>query len=90
MLIAESQGRPIDLLVSDVVMPLMDGYSLARRLSALIPGLKILFISGYPESAEDEEAAGRLLQKPFSEEEIVAAVAKALAEISLPDQGLPF
>lgn len=90
MLIAESQGRPIDLLVSDVVMPLMDGYTLARRLSVLIPGLKILFISGYSERAEDEELSGRFLQKPFTEDEIVAAVAKALGEEALPDQGLPF
>jgi len=84
MLIAESLGRPIDLLVSDVVMPLMDGYSLARRLSATIPGLKILFISGYAESSEDEEAKGRLLPKPFSEDELVAAVAKALGAPRLP------
>jgi PAS domain S-box-containing protein len=78
ILIAESQGRPIDLLVSDIVMPLMDGYSLARRLVALRPGMRILYISGYQERGADEEARGRFLAKPFSEAELAEAVDRLL------------
>jgi PAS domain S-box-containing protein len=80
ILIAEGQGRPIDLLVSDVVMPLMDGYTLARRLTVMLPGLKVLFVSGYSERAADGESQGRFLAKPFTEAQLADAVGKALAE----------
>ncbi len=79
LLIAESQGRPIDLLVADVVMPYMDGYSLARRLGAMLPGLKVLYVSGYPDRSQDEAAIGRFLAKPFSELDLAVAVEKALS-----------
>jgi len=78
ILIAESQGRPIDLLVSDIVMPLMDGYSLARRLVAMRPEMRILYISAYHERGTDEEARGRFLAKPFSEAELADSVDRLL------------
>jgi len=83
LLIAESYGRPIDLLVTDAVMPLMDGYTLARRIEALIPDIGILVVSGQPERSivrQDGVASGRsFLAKPFDELELSAAVAEALA-----------
>ena len=78
LLIAESHGRPIDLLVADVVMPIMDGYTLARRLAAILPGMAVLFVSGHPERAADGDAAERFLAKPFTEAQLVQAVSEAL------------
>ena len=48
--LAVSEGFPgeIHLLVTDIMMPVMNGHELATRLSALRPGMGILFISGYP------------------------------------------
>ena len=79
LLIAESQGRPIDLLITDIVMPFMDGYRLAKRIGSIVPKLKVLFISGYPERAADVESAGRFLAKPFSEHDLALAVSQALS-----------
>jgi PAS domain S-box-containing protein len=79
ILIAESQGRPIDLLMTDVVMPYMDGYSLARRLLAMLPDLQVVYMSGYPDHADDARAEGHFLAKPFGENDLSAAVDRALA-----------
>ncbi|HTX74134.1 MAG TPA: response regulator [Rectinemataceae bacterium] len=78
LLLAESHGRPIDLLVADVVMPILDGYTLARRLSASSPGMAVLFVSGHPEHGADSESTGRFLAKPFTEAQLVEAVAAAI------------
>jgi len=67
--ITENHAHPIQLLVTDVVMPNVGGRELARRLTQLHPRMKVLFMSGYPEHAtltggtEAESAA--VLQKPF-------------------------
>ena len=47
----ESRGGDVDLVVSDVVMPEMDGPTLAKELRTRNPGLKIIFVSGYAEDA---------------------------------------
>lgn len=79
-LLAESSVGPIDLLIADVVMPFMDGYRLAKRLRELRPGLRSLFISGFPERAFDAEAEGRFLPKPFTETSLLKAVEGAFLE----------
>jgi CheY-like chemotaxis protein len=67
---AQQPGARIDLLVTDVVMPHMGGGALAERLSAMRPGIKVLFTSGYTEDAilqADDLATGpHFLHKPFS------------------------
>ncbi|HLA79491.1 MAG TPA: ATP-binding protein [Vicinamibacteria bacterium] len=73
---------PIHLLVTDVVMPGMDGPTLAQRLLELRPGLKVLFMSGYSEEAVArggvlEEGAG-FLQKPAKPDELTRAVRRIL------------
>jgi CheY-like chemotaxis protein len=52
----------IDVLFTDVVMPGINGFELARAAAAQRPGLKVLFASGY---ATDLTPAGRLLKKPY-------------------------
>ena len=49
--IIEERGAPVDLVVSDVVMPEMDGPTLLGELRKLYPDLKVIFVSGYAEDA---------------------------------------
>ncbi len=80
LLLAESYGPSIDLLVTDMVMPFMDGRSLARRVRAILPSVGLLFISGHPGRGEDPEGEARFLPKPFSEAELAHAVSQALGK----------
>jgi two-component system cell cycle sensor histidine kinase/response regulator CckA len=63
------KGKPVDLLISDVVMPGMSCRTLAERLMRKNPALKVLYISGYPDDAVIHQGIlGRgvpFLQKPF-------------------------
>ncbi len=71
--LAETQERPIDLLLTDYRLPEMRGPELARRLSADRPDLITVFMSGYGEEAlEGEElvAGSTFIQKPFSPVEL--------------------
>jgi signal transduction histidine kinase/ActR/RegA family two-component response regulator len=80
-LVACSAGQ-IQVLVTDVVMPNMRGPELAKRLKALHPDLKIIYMSGYLDyntgSGEFLEE-GFFLQKPFSRHSLVRKVAEALS-----------
>ncbi len=71
-----SKDRPgdIDLLLVDVVMPLMDGRKLAQRLRTLCPRLKIVFVSGYGLS-DLEETGWPFMLKPFGMDELARMVA---------------
>jgi two-component system, cell cycle sensor histidine kinase and response regulator CckA len=79
----EKSGKPVDLVVSDVVMPEMDGPTLARELRSRNPGLKIIFVSGYAEDAFQknlpEHGQYAFLPKPFTLKQLVAAVKQTLA-----------
>jgi CheY-like chemotaxis protein len=74
--------RPIDLLLTDVVLPGMGGRELAERLRASNPELRVLFASGYPDDAVLRHGiAGRraaYLGKPFSGDKLREAVRRAL------------
>lgn len=65
----------IDLLVTDIVMPEMDAFELAQRLNAEIPGIRILYTSGYTDAA----AEGPFIQKPFTPQQLVDKVGAVLA-----------
>ena len=75
-------GKEFDLLVTDVVMPRLSGPELARRLRSLIPGLRVLMMTGY---AQEEDLTGeRVLPKPFSPAQLRAHCAAALAPPDAP------
>ncbi|MCL5775565.1 response regulator [Limibaculum sp. FT325] len=81
--------HPIDLVVSDVMMPGMDGPSFAAGARAIRPGLRVLFISGYAEEAfrrsmDDPDYA--FLAKPFTIAELTAKVKEVLAERAAPSR----
>lgn len=74
--------RP-DLVISDVRMPICDGYELARRLSLLSPPVRLLLISGYAGSDDlqallQEPERVRFLPKPLNAEKLLAAVRRFL------------
>ena len=81
--VLEKSGKPVDLVVSDVVMPEMDGPTLARELRSRNPNLKIIFVSGYAEDAFQknlpEHGQFAFLPKPFTLKQLVAAVKETLA-----------
>jgi PAS domain S-box-containing protein len=76
--IAEIAGGHFDLVITDVVMPGMDGRELALRLRARWPGTPVLFISGYSDGGGAAEAfkspGSGFLAKPFSPEVLLARV----------------
>ncbi len=80
--LAGRPGTPVDLLVTDIVMPGMDGAELARRLSEARPGLKVVLVSGYTpdrETAELAAASGwHFVAKPFTPSVLLGAVRAAL------------
>src|SRR6202007_1896080 len=82
--VLEKHGGKVDLVVSDVVMPEMDGPTLLRELRSRNPGLKIIFVSGYAEDAFQKHlpADGQqfaFLAKPFTLKQLVNAVKETLA-----------
>ena len=80
--LAEAHPEPIDLLLTDVVMPKLGGAELAQRLGALRPGLRVLFMSGYTDGAIVHhgvlEDGVVLLEKPFSGEKLLRTVREVL------------
>jgi CheY-like chemotaxis protein len=80
--LAETHQGEIQLLMTDVIMPEMDGHELAEILLAQFPRLKRLFMSGYTAEAIGRhgvlEAGVSFLPKPFSSGELAAKVRKVL------------
>jgi signal transduction histidine kinase/ActR/RegA family two-component response regulator len=81
--IVQAEAQPIDLLVTDIVMPGMSGPVLAERLVAARPDLKVLYITGYAKEAIERQGAlpagGALLEKPFTAQQLADSVRQALA-----------
>jgi two-component system, cell cycle sensor histidine kinase and response regulator CckA len=74
--------QALDLLVTDVVMPMMNGRELRARAQQARPGLPVLFVSGYTSNVVVHqgvlEAGAHFLQKPFSRDDLARAVLAAL------------
>jgi two-component system cell cycle response regulator CpdR len=75
--------EPFELLLTDIVMPEMDGIELARRASELDPDIKIMFITGFAAVALNSDATAaknaKVLSKPVHLRELVNEVQKMLA-----------
>ncbi len=73
-------GDGIDVLLADVVMPRLGGRDLAKRACALLPHLRVLFVSGYGDNldfqADFPEAA--VLEKPFRAEQLIDVLSATL------------
>ena len=78
----ESHGEPIDLPLTDVVLPKIGGQELAERVRAVRPEIKVLFASGYTEDVILQRQVlhrdVRLLQKPFTLESLTGKVREVL------------
>ncbi|WP_324749693.1 GAF domain-containing protein [Sphingomonas sp. LY54] len=73
----------VDVLITDFLMPGMNGASLAQEARALVPGLPTLIITGYSNIAEGPGADLPRLTKPFRQVELAAEVARLMIERSL-------
>ena len=80
--VAEKHEGSIRLMITDVVMPGMNGHELAERMQFLHPELKVIFMSGYINDAIDHHGMltpkVELLQKPFTPERLVSKVREVL------------
>ena len=84
--VLEKHGGQVDLVVSDVVMPEMDGPTLLKELRKRNPALKIIFVSGYAEEAfakslpeNDDRKQFSFLPKPFTLKQLVGAVKETMS-----------
>ena len=79
----ERQGGQVDLVVSDVVMPEMDGPTLLKELRKKNPDVKFIFVSGYAEDAFQKSLPNpddyNFLAKPFTLKQLVAKVKETMA-----------
>jgi len=74
-----------DLVVSDVVMPVMDGPAMARAIREIVPGMPVLFMSGYAEEQlrrEIDLSDVHFLPKPFSVQQIAGKVAAVMGQVA--------
>ena len=82
LVIAELHRGPIDIMVTDVVMPRVDGPGLVKALLELRPDLKVLYISGYPEAFLRQSTSlpseDNYLQKPFDMSTLIARITELL------------
>ena len=81
----ESSPEPVDLLLTDVIMPDLTGPVVAERLRAQKPGLQVLFISGFHDADLVQRFVTRkgfiLLPKPFTADSLLRVVEKSLATV---------
>jgi PAS domain S-box-containing protein len=90
--LATSHPARIELLITDIVMPGMNGRELAEQIVALQPGIRLIFMSGYPADIVAQrgvlEQGVHFLQKPFSLHDLAAKVKETLADTDT-DTGSP-
>ncbi|MEE8515554.1 MAG: PAS domain S-box protein [Alphaproteobacteria bacterium] len=80
--IIQNCGEPIDLVITDVVMPNVDGPTLVRQVRQTNPAMKVIFISGYAEDSFREQLSEQddihFLPKPFSLEQLAGKVKEVI------------
>jgi CheY-like chemotaxis protein len=74
-------GHDIDLLLTDITMPEMDGLELARQARAIRPSLPVLYITGYSHLLTEGtgEVFGPILRKPYHQDELIRQIEELLA-----------
>jgi two-component system cell cycle response regulator CpdR len=77
------QHASYDLLLTDIVMPIMDGIELARRAAEVDPSMKIVFITGFAAVALSQHSHApkdaKVLSKPFHLKDLVTEVERVIA-----------
>jgi DNA-binding NtrC family response regulator len=76
----EKNGHKVDMVLTDVVMPQMNGFDLGKQLKERTPGVKILYMSGYRDNAigGGGDAPRAFLHKPFTPDVLLAKVREVL------------
>jgi len=83
--VVERFGATVNLLITDIKMPRMDGVSLARAVAQILPRLPVLFISGWADPLEEPEwqkPQYAFLRKPFLPKALVSCIEELLARPS--------
>ncbi len=86
------EQQRFDLLLSDIVMPEMDGIELAQRCAVVSPATKVMFITGFAAvtlKANREAPQARVLSKPFHLKDLVLEVERLFDGHSLAGNGRP-
>ena len=88
----EAWAQPIDLLLTDVIMPGMLGTELAERICSLRPQMKVIYMSGYSHEVLAPAALlgngdSAFLEKPFSSRELLTTVGRLLEDDGPPEDG---
>jgi hypothetical protein len=93
MLLYLRAEAPVDLLLTDVVMPQTSGPELAAHLAGIHPGIKVLYMSGYPgdrigRGTENRSRLqeGEFIQKPFTPDVLVKKIQTILASVTAPGE----
>ena len=73
-----TRGEPIDLVLTDIRMPGLNGIELARRVAVIRPALKVLFVSGYPGDVVHGLDPSRTIPKPVRPETLLRRIADEL------------
>ena len=80
--IVRTRHAPIDLLLTDVIMPELGGQDLAREVVMMRPGVRVLFASGYTDDVlvdrEVLQPGAELIQKPFTRDSLLQKVRSVL------------
>jgi nitrogen-specific signal transduction histidine kinase/CheY-like chemotaxis protein len=86
MEIAERADVSIDLLLTDLIMPGMNGWALAEMLAPKRPGMKVLYMSGYPDGVLAKHGIGgagiSVLRKPFTRDELTRGVEDVAIDVA--------
>jgi YesN/AraC family two-component response regulator len=69
----------IDLVITDVVMPDMNGFDLALELKRIVPGVRVVFMSGFTSDHFKRTVDDPFVKKPFTVESLTNAVEQALS-----------
>jgi hypothetical protein len=89
LVLASAEEEPIDLLLSDVIMPGMHGPQLAEEIRRIKPAIKVVFMSGFAQPILDTsghlEAGATLVEKPFSGPSLLGRVSRVLSHESSSD-----